>query len=118
MSQELKKRFVVTLKSVIKLSIPRVDGTPLILKTNTLLVDWPCRMKPTAETPDDIEPREGPHVDLTVIRFVEDGAVNWYEFWKRADGLTEPMPVQIKRDNILSQQEVAPDAQCAGSGGV
>lgn len=107
-SINMLKRFVVTLKSPIKLSVPRVDGTPLLIKASTLLVDWPCRLTPAAESPDDIEPREGPQIDFTVIRFADDNRQqSWYEHWKTSDGLTEPMPVQVKRDNILSRQEVS-----------
>lgn len=106
-TMDLKKRFVITLKSPIKVVVSRMDGSPLLRDTTTLLADWPCRMKPTAETPDDIEPIESPQIDLTIIRFAEkDRGGAWYEHWGTADGLTDSIPVQIRRDNILSRQEV------------
>jgi hypothetical protein len=104
---EFTKRFVITLKSAIKVQVSRVDGSPLLIETTNLLADWPCRLKPSAESPDDIEPREGPQIDLTVIRFSEKNRPqSWYDHWKTKDGLTDPMLIQIKRDNILSRQEV------------
>ena len=108
---EFSKRFAVTLKTPISLTIPRMDGSSLIIKTATILVDWPCRLSPTAETPDDIEPREGPQVDLTVIRFTQGDKGSWYEHWKTENGLTDPMSVQVKRDNILSRQEIPAESK-------
>ena len=103
---EFSKRFVVTLKSPVKIAVPRMDGSTLLFEATALLADWPCRMSPTAETPDDIEPREGPQIDLTIIRFAAKDHASWFEYWKTETGLTDPIPMQIKRDNILSRQEV------------
>lgn len=109
MTDTKTKRFLVTLKSSIKVQQLRADRTPLLLKTQTLLVDWPLVMGSDSKglNPDLWIPAEAPRIDVDVVGFVADDYAD-KTFWEspfRQSGC-EPFKLELKRDNILARQEI------------
>lgn len=92
---ETVKQFLLTLKSPIKVTQQRADKTPMVLKTTTILVEWPLD--------EDTTPIEGVLVNLTVIAFTDGDSNHFWESPLRESGC-EPFQIQLRHDHILSRQ--------------
>ena len=115
----MTRQFLLTLKTPIRVQQSRLDGSPIILKSATLQVEWPlsdyiedacaastCGHKDIETCRKQLKTVEAPLVNVTVTNFVVGDDRG---FWQSPtqESSCEPFEIQLKRDNVLSRQSVS-----------